>query len=154
MILNCTQNAVVKGLFKNANLLTNQLVKLIPVHDMDYINGYVDDSGTEIEHSSSKTTKSFTYCKGSQYCGFYFDSEYTQMGSENRICYCHWYDEDMNFISLYGGTANSQGWKQFTPPEGACYVKYRIGINTGELQNSQLKGVYLMRYMTDRCETN
>lgn len=154
MILNCTQNAVVKGLFKNTNLLTNQLVKLIPVHDMDYINGYVDDSGTEIEHSSSKTTKSFTYCKGSQYCGFYFDLEYTQTGSENRICYCHWYDGDMNFISRYGETANSRGWKRFTPPEGACYVKYRIGINTGELQNSQLKGVYLMRYMTDRCETN
>ena len=154
MILNCTQTAVVNGLFKNTNLLTNQLVKLIPVHDMDYINGYVDDSGTEIEHSSSKTTKSFTYCKGSQYCGFYFDLEYTQTGSENRICYCHWYDEDMNFISRYGETANGRGWKRFTPPEGACYVKYRIGINTGELQNSQLKGVYLMRYMTDRCETN
>ena len=154
MILNCTQNAVVNGLFKNTNLLTNQLVKLIPVHDMDYINGYVDNSGTEIEHSSSKTTKSFTYCKGSQYCGFYFDLEYTQTGSENRICYCNWYDEDMNFISRYGETANGRGWKRFTPPEGACYVKYRIGINTGELQNSQLKGVYLMRYMTDRCETN
>lgn len=154
MILNCTQNAVVKGLFKNTNLLANQLVKLIPVHDMDYINGYVDDSGTEIEHSSSKTTKSFTYCKGSQYCGFYFDLEYTQIGSENRICYCHWYDGDMNFISRYGEKANSRGWKRFTPPEGACYVKYRIGINTGELQNSQLKGIYLMRYMTDRCETN
>ena len=154
MILNCTQTAVVNGLFKNTNLLTNQLVKLISVHDMDYINGYVDDSGTEIEHSSSKTTKSFTYCKGSQYCGFYFDLEYTQTGSENRICYCHWYDEDMNFISRYGETANGRGWKRFTPPEGACYVKYRIGINTGELQNSQLKGVYLMRYMTDRCETN
>ena len=154
MILNCTQNAVVKGLFKNTNLLTNQLVKLIPVHDMDYINGYVDDSGTEIEHSSSKTTKSFTYCKGSQYCGFYFDLEYTQTGSENRICYCHWYDGDMNFISRYGETMNGRGWKRFTPPEGACYVKYRIGINKGELQNSQLKGVYLMRYMTDRCETN
>ena len=154
MILNCTQNAVVKGLFKNTNLLTNQLVKLISVHDMDYINGYVDDSGTEIEHSSSKTTKSFTYCKGSQYCGFYFDLEYTQTGSENRICYCHWYDGDMNFISRYGETMNGRGWKRFTPPEGACYVKYRIGINTGKLQNSQLKGVYLMRYMTDRCETN
>ena len=60
----------------------------------------------------------------------------------------------MNFISRYGETANGRGWKRFTPPEGACYVKYRIGINTGELQNSQLKGVYLMRYMTDRCETN
>ena len=154
MILNCTQNAVVNGLFKNTNLLTNQLVKLIPVHDMDYINGYVDNSGTEIEHSSSKTTKSFTYCKGSQYCGFYFDLEYTQTGSENRICYCHWYDEDMNFISRYGETVNGRGLKRFTPPEGACYVKYRIGINTGELQNSQLKGIYLMRYMTDRCETN
>ena len=121
---------------------------------MDYINGYVDNSGTEIEHSSSKTTKSFTYCKGSQYCGFYFDLKYTQTGSENRICYCHWYDENMNFISRHGETANGRGWKRFTPPEGACYVKYRIGINTGELQNSQLKGVYLMRYMTDRCETN
>lgn len=27
-------------------------------------------------------------------------------------------------------------------------------LNTGELQNSQLKGIYLMRYMTDRCEIN
>ena len=59
-----------------------------------------------------------------------------------------------SIISRYGETANGRGWKRFTPPERACYVKYRIGINTGELQNSQLKGVYLMRYMTDRCETN
>lgn len=153
-IIDCVTNLAFDGLFKNVNLFNNQLAQLMDVHEKEYDAVYVNDSGTEIKHTSSKTTKSFTYCKGSLYCGFYFDSEYTQIGSENRICYCHWYDENMNFISRDGVTVNDMGWKRFTPPEGACYVKYRIGINTGELQNSQLKGVYLMRYMTDRCETN
>ena len=153
-IIDCVTNLAFGGLFKNVNLFNNQLAQLMDVHEKEYDAVYVNDSGTEIGHTASKTTKSFTYCKGSLYCGFYFDSEYTQIGSENRICYCHWYDENMNFISRDGVTVNDMGWKRFTPPKGACYVKYRIGINTGELQNSQLKGVYLMRYMTDRCETN
>lgn len=151
-VIDCVTNLVFDGLFKNANLFNNQLVRMCGVHEKEYDMVYVDDNGNEIEHASSKTTKDFTYCKGSLYCGFYFLSAYEQTGSENRACYCHWYDENMNFISREGATVNGSGWKRFTPPEGACYVKYRIGINTGTLQNSQLKGIYLMRYMTDRCE--
>lgn len=153
-IRDCATNLVFDGLLDNTNLFNNQIVQMIDVHEKEYNSVYVDDSGMEIEHTSSKTTKDFTYCKGSLYCGFYFASSYEQIGTENRTCYCHWYDENINFISREGATVNGSGWKRFAPPEGACYVKYRIGINTGELQNSQLKGVYLMRYMTDRCETN
>ena len=153
-IRDCATNLVFDGSLDNANLFNNQIVQMIGVHEKEYNSVYVDDSGMEIEHTSSKTTKDFTYCKGSLYCGFYFASSYEQTGTENRICYCHWYDENINFISREGATVNGSGWKRFTPPEGACYVKYRVGINTGNLQNSQLKGVYLMRYMSDRCEIN
>lgn len=153
-IRDCATNLVFDGLLDNTNLFNNQIVQMIDVHEKEYNSVYVDDSGMEIEHTSSKTAKDFTYCKGSLYCGFYFASSYEQIGTENRICYCHWYDENINFISREGATVNGSGWKRFAPPEGACYVKYRVGVNTGNLQNSQLKDVYLMRYMSDRCEIN
>ena len=154
IVIDCVTNLVFDGLFKNTNMFNNQIVQMCDVHEKEYDMVYVDNNGNEIEHASSKTTRKFTYCKGSLYCGFYFEFAYEQTGTENRICYCHWYDANMNFISREGATVNGSGLKRFAPPEGACYVKYRIGINTGELQNSQLKGIYLMRYMTDRCETN
>lgn len=154
IVIDCVTNLVFDGMFKNSNLFNNQIVRVCDVHEKEYDMVYVDNNGNEIEHASSKTTRKFTYCKGSLYCGFYFESAYEKTGTENRICYCHWYDDNMNFISREGATVNGSGWKRFAPPEGACYVKYRIGINTGELQNSQLKGIYLMRYMTDRCEIN
>lgn len=154
IVIDCVTNLVFDGLFKNANLFNSQIVQMCDVHEKEYDMVYVDDNGNEIENVSSKTTRKFTYCKGSLYCGFYFESAYVQTGSENRICYCHWYDANMNFISREGAKVNGSGLKRFALPVGACYVKYRIGINTGELQNSQLKGIYLMRYMTDRCETN
>ena len=153
-VIDCVTNLVFDGLFNNKDLFNNQLVRMCGVHEKEYDMVYVDDNGNEIEHASSKTTRKFTYCKGSLYCGFYFESAYEQTDTESRICYCHWYDENMNFISREGTKVNSSGWKRFTPPEGACYVKYRIGINIGTLENSQLKGVYLVRYMTDRCEMN
>lgn len=154
IVIDCVTNLVFDGLFKNANMFNNQIVQMCDVHEKEYDMVYVDNNGNEIENASSKTTRKFTYCKGSLYCGFYFESDYENTGTENRICYCHWYNDNMDFISREGAKVNSSGWKRFTPPEGACYVKYRIGINTGELHNSQLKGIYLMRYMTDRCETN
>lgn len=150
-VIDCVTNLVFDGLFKNANLFNNQIVQVCGVHEKEYDMVYVDDNGNEIEHASSKTTRKFTYCKGSLYCGFYFESAYEQTNTENRICYCHWYDDNMDFISREGAKVNNSGWKRFTPPAGACYVKYRIGINSGTLENSQLKGVYLMKYMSDRC---
>lgn len=151
-IVGCDQPYAFKGTFVNNKMFGNQIAQFIGVHDVIYDNVYVDDSGVESTHDSSKTTREFIYCKGVPYAGFYFENTYTQTNDENRICYCHWYDEDLNFISREGSAVNGQGWKRFSPPEGACYVKYRIGINKGTLMNSQLKGVYLVKYMTDRCE--
>lgn len=150
-IVGCDQPYAFKGTFVNDKMFDNQLVQFIGVHEVTYDNVFVDDSGKENTHDSSKTTRDFTYCKDTLYCGFYFETAYTQTSDENRICYCHWYDDNLNFISREGSTVNGKGWKRFSPPEGACYVKYRIGVNKGSLTHSQLKGVYLIKYMTDRC---
>ena len=149
---NCETDYVCKGLFKNDNLFYNQLVQMVSAQEVGYDKVYVDNSGEEIEHDASKTTSNFTYCKGSAYCGFYFETAYVPSGDEWRICYVHWYDKNKNFISREGATVNGIGYKRFTPPEGAFYVKYRVGINKGELKDSQIEGVYLVKYMTDRCE--
>ena len=59
-IIDCVTNLAFGGLFKNVNLFNNQLAQLMDVHEKEYDAVYVNDSGTEIEHTASKTTKSFT----------------------------------------------------------------------------------------------
>jgi hypothetical protein len=77
---------------------------------------------------------------------------YIQIADENRIVYVQWFDADKNFISREGSTVNGIGYKRFTPPSDAKYVKFRIGLNKGTLTNEIMRSVECIIYMTDRNE--
>ena len=150
-LVNNEQDYVVDGRLFNAKK-QNQLIKTIYSDDVEWENRIYMDDGTMNDNAASRTTVDYFYCGGSQNVGFYTHEAHDTSSGANRIAYVQWFDVDKNFISREGATVNGSGYKRYTPPTNAKYVKFRVGLNKGTLTNEIMRGVECIIYMTDRNE--
>lgn len=140
---------VLNGRLFNDNKNT-QLINTIYPEDELWEKKIYNDKGEIVNNNESQTTVNYYYCGGSQKVGFHMPKAYVQNAEENRIAYVQWFDVDLNFISRFGSIVNNKGYALYEPPANAKYVKFRVGLNSGDLTNEVMRSVECVIYMTDK----